>query len=95
MVEWHHAPRRFPNSWSMFFNYTYFLCFYMWFGCTIYIKALHATLKSPTGKDVDKKQEKDNRLIWICFLVFSVSWVVHIITELVIIDYQPADYLTD
>ena len=103
-------PRWLPNNWNMFFNYSYFLCFYMWLGCTIYIQARNKARLDPScatqanGKDGNNtgttqprcwNQIKVQWLIIGSFVVFILSWIMNLVTGWLVIDYHPADYLTD
>lgn len=101
-------PRWLPNNWNMFFNYSYFLCFYMWLGCTIYIQARNKARTDQESSNVNqanrddtgkRKQPTNEKKIkrWIAgsFVAFILSWVMNLVTGWLVIDYHPADYLTD
>ena len=93
-------PRWLPNNWNMFFNYSYLLCFYMWLGCTIYIEARDAAKKDTVDTDERTKYRKNEKNKWRRFIIVSFvgfvgSWILNIVTGMLIIDYHPADYLTD
>ncbi|OHT14083.1 hypothetical protein TRFO_15614 [Tritrichomonas foetus] len=92
------VPPPFPSGWNLWFNVIFIIAFYLLLYAFVYARSYKNrgyNLNKASGFDNGTRDNCPLITVNVAFITFILSFALHVYTGFFILNYQPADYLTD